>query len=89
MNGIGRVVVYKDGTGSGETPEYAFAIWEGQIENGVPAGFARCITPEHAFVGYMNGRSRAHFGYGLYFKDKELKHNGFYVNGTKIVSAPT
>jgi len=57
MNGFGRVIAYKDEEKvTGETPAYVFAMWEGQIENGDPMGFARMITSDDSFVGYMSGR---------------------------------
>jgi len=43
INGIGRVVFYRDLSGDGSAPEYAYYIWEGQFEKGLPKGFIRYI----------------------------------------------
>jgi len=54
------------------------------VESGEPSGFARLITPTHAFVGYMHGKTMTMEGYGLFFKDKELVYNGFYETKTLL-----
>lgn len=53
INGIGRVIFYRDKSGDGSEPEYAYYIWEGQFEKGLPKGFNRYIQPTRSFIGYL------------------------------------
>jgi len=55
FNGFARIIEYADYTNKGTTPEYAYKLTEGQIEQGEPHGFGRVIS------GYGDGELK--FGY--------------------------
>lgn len=53
INGVGRVMFYRDKAGDGSDPEYLYYIWEGRVEGGLPRGFTRYIQPKRSFIGYL------------------------------------
>jgi len=84
MNGIGRVTFYREKNGDGSVPEYAYYIWEGQLERGLPKGFTRYIQPTRSFIGYLENLGYTQKGTALYFKDFELKQSAVYNEGTRF-----
>lgn len=44
FTGFARIIEYADYQRNGASPEYAFKITEGQIQNGKAHGFARVIS---------------------------------------------
>lgn len=83
MNGIGRVTFYREKNGDGSEPEYAYYIWEGQVENGIPKGFVRYIQPTRSFVGYLENLGYTQKGTGLYFENQELQPSGMFAEGAR------
>jgi len=83
FTGFARIIEYADYYKDGKSPEYAFKITEGQIENGKPNGFARVID------GYTGELEFGYWKNGLMIKTadgkaidpellKEIKPEGYY-----------
>lgn len=84
MNGIGRVMFYRDKKGDGTDPEYLYYIWEGQIENGLPKGFIRYIQPKRSFIGYLKNLGQTMQGTALYYETEQLKWASFYSDDVRF-----
>jgi hypothetical protein len=70
------------------TPDYLYALYEGQIVAGEPRGFGRYIHGLHdrSFIGYFKDGETADTGLGLVFEDGELFAKGPFLPDTKIFS---
>lgn len=90
MNGIGRVMFYRDTKGDGTQPDYLYYMWEGKIQGGLPHGFIRYIQPKRSFIGYLKNLGYTQAGTALYFESEELNYSAFYEDNTRFRrKAPT
>lgn len=82
LNGIGRVIWYQDTQNKGAQAEFAWRIWEGQIQGGRPDGFSRLIggKADFSFVGYMSRINKTKKGTGMFFQKRALKYQGIYAD---------
>ena len=80
--------MYRDTSKTGDKPEYAFYLYEGEIKYGEPFGFGRIITPEYSFVGYNSGGRVTDYGTGIYFEKFKFVNSGFYLFGQKFNDPP-
>ena len=62
---------------------YVYYVWEGQLKEGLPSGFARYINPTHSFIGYLDNLGYTKQGTGLYFKGPELQTSAFFPEGLR------
>merc|ERR1711998_341187 len=85
MTGYARIYYYRLEDYS-NTPDYLYALYEGQVKAGVPHGLGRYIHGLHdrSFTGYFKDDSTADTGLGLVFEDGELFAQGPYLPDTKI-----
>lgn len=69
------------------TPDYLYALYEGQVVAGEPHGFGRYIHGLHdtSFVGYFKDGDTTATGLGLLFKNGELAAKGKFIEGKNVV----
>lgn len=70
------------------TPDFLYAIYEGQMYRGEPRGFGRYIDGlgDRSFIGYFNDAATSATGLGLLFEGGAVYSRGQFLPDTKIFS---
>ena len=86
MTGYARIYYYRL-EDYRNTPDYLYALYEGQVLAGEPNGFGRYIHGLHdrSFIGYFKDSTTAATGLGLLFENGELLAKGQFLEGTDIM----
>jgi len=87
VTGYARIYYYRL-EDYGNTPDYLYALYEGQVVAGEPRGFGRYIHGLHnkSFIGYFKNGDTAATGLGLQFQDGKLVSKGPFLEGTSILT---